>query len=62
VSSILNRAATKKYVLMRFKEIRAGRPMERVSKEYLDNLEFWLKRKMDSDIESHPSIGKTFKP
>lgn len=62
MSNLINRSATKQYVLLRFREIRAGPPMTRVSREYLDSLEAWLKNKIIGDIESHPSIGVTFKP
>ncbi|MEK0337400.1 MAG: hypothetical protein QQN41_08205 [Nitrosopumilus sp.] len=62
MSSLLNKSATKKFVLNRFIEIRSGPPMTRVSQEYLDNLESWLKNKIVGDIESHRSVGVTFKP
>lgn len=62
MSSILNISATKKFILAKFKSLRAGPEMTRVSKEYLDDLESWLKNKIAKDIHSHPSIGKTFKP
>jgi len=62
MSKILNRSATKKEILARFKSRRAGPPMKRVSKEYLDYLEAFLRNKIDADIDSHPSIGVTFKP
>lgn len=62
MNSILNQSATKKFILNRFKELRAGKPMTRVSKEYLDDLERWLKDRIFRDIQKHPSIGVTFKP
>jgi hypothetical protein len=62
MSSILNRSQAKRFVLARFKEMRSGSPMTRVSKEYLDDLERWLKDKISRDIQRHPSIGVTFKP
>jgi len=62
MSSLLNRSATKKFILIRFSELRSGPPMTRVSKKYLNDLEAWLKNKIVNDIESHPSIGTTFKP
>ncbi len=60
--NILNRSSTKKFVLTRFKELRAGKPMERVSKRYLDNLEAKIKNIIIGDIETHPSKGVTFDP
>ena len=62
MANILNRVAARKFVLIRFKELRAGPPITRVSQEYLNNLEAWIKNKIIKDIESHPSIGVTFKP
>jgi len=62
MANILNQSATKKFILRRFKELRAGPPMTRVSKQYLDELEAWLKNKIVQDIKSHPSTGVTFKP
>ncbi|KKN99001.1 hypothetical protein LCGC14_0142460 [marine sediment metagenome] len=60
--SLLNRAAVKKFILVRFEEMRAGRPMSRVSKEFLDTLEADLRNTIEFEIMRHPSIGKTFKP
>lgn len=62
MSHLLNRAATKKFILSRFKALRSGQPMTRVSKEALDTYEARLRNMIDRDIMSHPSIGKTFKP
>ena len=62
MAHILNRAATKKIILMRFKELRAGPPMTRVSRQYLDDLEAYVSLKIIRDVKSHPSIGVTFKP
>lgn len=58
----LNRAATKKFVLTRFKDLRSGDPMTRVSKKYLDNLEARLKNMIITDIQGHRSVGVTFDP
>jgi len=62
MSNLLNKSKTKRFILLRFRELRAGPPMTRVSSQYLDDLEAWLKNKIIRDIESHPSIGVTFKP
>lgn len=62
MANLLNHSATKKFVLSRFKDIRSGPPMTRVSREYLDELESFLRNKIFRDIKSHPSIGITFKP
>ncbi len=60
--NILNRSSTKKFVLTRFSELRAGSPMTRISKRYLDNLEARIKNMIITDIESHRSVGVTFDP
>jgi len=62
MANLLNKSATRQFVLRRFKELRAGPPMTRVSQQYLNELEAWLKNKIIGDIETHPSIGVTFKP
>ncbi len=58
--SLLNRAAVKKFILVRFEEMRAGRPMSRVAKSTLDKLEADLRNTIEYEIMRHPSIGKTF--
>jgi len=62
MSSLLNKSAVKKFILQKFKSMRAGPPMTRVSKEALDSYEIKLILMIESDILSHPSIGVTFKP
>jgi hypothetical protein len=58
--SLLNRVATKKFILSRFASLRAGPPMSRVSKDALDKLEADLRNTIEFEIMRHPSIGKTF--
>ncbi len=58
--SLLNRVATKKFILARFASLRAGPPMSRVSKDALDKLEADLRNTIEFEIMRHPSIGKTF--
>jgi len=58
--SLLNRAAVKKFILVRFAEMRAGPPMTRVSKSAIDKLEAELRNTIEFEIMRHPSIGKTF--
>lgn len=59
--NLTNRAGLKKFILLRFSEIRAF-SMKQVSSEALDNYEAKLRLMIEEDIRSHPSIGKTFKP
>ena len=52
--SLLNRTAVKKFILVRFEEMRAGRPMSRVSKEFLDRLEADLRNSIEFEINWFP--------
>jgi len=61
VSSILNRSATKKFIIAKFKSLRGDMPITRVSTEALDILEAKLKTMIIEEVRQHPSIGKTFK-
>lgn len=60
--SLLNRSAVKTYILLNVKAKRAGWDCQRVSKEYLDNLEARVRAMVNTDIHQHRSVGKTFKP
>lgn len=61
MSSILNQAATKKFIIAKFRSIRPGMPIKRVSKESLEKLEARLRAWIIEEVERCPSIGKTFK-
>jgi len=61
MASILNNAATKKFILEKFRSMRPGMPITRVSKESLDRLEAQLRAIIIFEVRRHPSIGKTFK-
>jgi len=61
VSSILNQAATKKFIIAKFKSLRPGMPINRVSKEALEILEAQIRATIIFEVKRHPSIGKTFK-
>lgn len=60
MSSILNRAATKKFIIAKFVNLRPGMPITRVSQDSLDKLEAKLRAWIVAEVERHPSIGKTF--
>jgi len=62
MSGLLNRKGTKAFILAKFKAMRAGAPMTRVASDYLEELEGYIRARIIRDIQSHPSIGKTFKP
>lgn len=57
---VINRSATKKFILEMFKKHRPGMPIERVSSDALDKLEARFKVWIMSEVQSHPTIGKTF--
>lgn len=61
MSSIINQAATKKFILAKFKSIRPGMPITRVSKESLEKLEAQLRAIIVFEVQRHPTLGVTFK-
>lgn len=60
MSSILNQAATKKFIIAKFKSLRPGMPITRVSQSALETLEAQLRAVIVFEVKRHPSIGKTF--
>lgn len=58
--SILNQAATKKFIIAKFRSMRPGMPITRVSQSAIDNLEAQLRAIIIFEVRRHPSIGKTF--
>lgn len=61
-ANLLVRTAVKAYVLYICNKNRSHLGINRVSKEYLDNLEIRLKNIIVGDVHRHRSVGKTFKP
>lgn len=61
MSSILNQSATKQFILAKFKSIRPGMPITRVSKDAIEKLEAQLRSIIVFEVRRCPSIGKTFK-
>jgi hypothetical protein len=60
MASILNKKATKAFILAKFENLRPGMPITRVSKEALEKLEARLRADIIFEVKRHPSIGKTF--
>ena len=58
--SIINRAATKKFILEQVKVVRPGWDCQRVSAKALDEIEAFLRNKIKESLHSQPSVGKTF--
>ena len=61
MSSLLNQAQTKKFILAKFVSMRPGMPITRVSKDALEKLEARLRAWIIEEVQRCPSIGKTFK-
>jgi len=63
MSSLINRAATKKFILAKIAQLRPGmeEQLTRVSKEALDIYEARLRSMIEDDIMIHPTRGKTFR-
>ena len=59
--SFINRAQCKKFALRWAQENRRGWKPERVSKQFLDDLDTKVRMAIQSAIKCHPSVGKTIK-
>ncbi len=59
--SLINRAQCKKFALRWAQENRRGWQPERVSKQFLDDLDTKIRMAIQSAIKRHPSVGKTIK-
>ena len=59
--SLLNKAQCKKFALRWAKESRTGWNPERVSKQFIDDLEARVRLAIQSAIKRHPTVGKTIK-
>ena len=59
--SLLNKAQCKKFALRWAKECRTGWKPERVSKQFIDDLETKVRLLIQSSIKRHPTVGKTIK-
>lgn len=62
LTSLLNRAAIKKYILDKANNMRPTWGCTRVSKEAVEAIESKLRALIVAQVQAHPSIGKTFKP
>jgi len=60
--SIINKVATKKYILDKTKSLRPGWDCTRVSESFLNEAEAYLRAYIIRCTHQHPTIGKTFKP
>jgi hypothetical protein len=62
MSSLVNRAALKRYLLDRAQVIRPHHRLSRVSEEALEWLETSLRNQASELIRRHPAKGSTIKP
>ncbi len=60
-TSLINRAETRRFILAQFEKHRPAVGITRVSAEALDQIEFWLRNKLQDEVHRHPSVGRTFK-
>jgi hypothetical protein len=58
--SLLNRKAVKKHILNRCETHRPGWNCQRVSKQALDEIDGFIRDKINQSIHRHPTKGKTF--
>jgi hypothetical protein len=61
VSSLINRKACKALALNIAKDSRKGWHAERVSKEFLDSIEYKVKHIIEIAVYNHPTVGRTIK-
>jgi len=58
---LINRSECKKFALRWAQENRRGWKPERVSKQFLDDLDTKVRMTIQSAVARHPTIGKTVK-
>ena len=59
-AGLLNRKAVKEHILKVCEDKRKGWKCTRVSKQAIDEIEAFIKYKINASIHQHPSVGKTF--
>ena len=59
---LLNQKHTRQFILEKAARLRPGWKCERVSAEALEHIEAKLREMIIRMVESHPTIGRTFKP
>lgn len=59
---LLNKAACKRFILAKVESLRPGWKATRVSKEALDALEAKIRTIIVAQVQSHPTLGQTFRP
>ena len=59
---LINKHAVREYILRRVAETRPSLDFTRVAPTVYDDLEYYLRNKINKMVHSHPSVGKTFNP
>lgn len=62
MANLMNQSALRKLILERCRARRPQLGITRVSSEAMEDIESRVRLIVDEQIDSHPSIGKTFKP
>ena len=57
---IINRAATKKFIMSQIEAMRPGWEVTQISAKALDQIEAFMRSKIKESIHRQPSIGKTY--
>jgi len=61
-TSLLNRAAVRRYILDNAQRTRPGWKCTRVSAEGMELIEARLRKTIRQLIHGHPTVGQTFRP
>lgn len=62
MGSIINKVATKKFILAKTDRLRPGWDCTRVSESFLNEAEAYLRAYIIGRVRQHPTLGKTFRP
>ncbi len=61
MADLLNKKATRQFILGQIEHLRPFLKVSRVSKQALDQYEGRIRAMILADIKTHPTFGKTFK-
>jgi hypothetical protein len=60
MANLLNRKAVKEYIIQHCEKQRPGWDCTRVSQQVIEQINAFVKNKINDSIDRHPSKGKTF--
>ena len=58
---MIHRAEVRRLILDLFERDRPHAGITRVSRQALDQVEAWLRARIQREVHRHPSVGRTFK-